>query len=841
MSTTWYYGDVLTTGNTVVQQGLTVLGTTWTPNVFGSGVALGSASNTFGTLVASNANVTTLNTLSFAAGLAINVAQARGASMNVLGNIVATQSLGSNLLATRINVAATLNVLSFASPVAVNVASASGTSLYVLGNVSVSDTFGAGNVSVTQANLIVANIVSGTISAPSSPFVVTGNALVSNAILTQNLVATGSLNVVQANLLSVSVPLGINAAPGLSNLTIAGNVLASNTIGGSNVLGALANIGTFFAVSGNLLALGVGLGPGGTALAPLNVTGNVQVSNALVVSNVFVTGANIGLVLTTANLTSPLVGLGPGGTALALSPLNVTGNVQVSNALVGPNVFVQGQMNVLRANVTSFVNLLNVGLGTDPNLANVLVSGNVLVSNTLYVSPVVYASNANVALGNVQTLVSGLWDAGTVTGSVQVSNTVLVANAVGTLANVQTLNVASWPALLSLGLGAPGLANLQVAGNVFVSGNVTTSGTTSAQGQLVYGEDVTRRAPHLVPTSANASVIQAWIRASSNASRVSFGLGATTVQSSGVSGFWGSVLCPSGLVVLPPLNASNVGIWNSRTGLLTVGPDPVSGFRGGVLDPTGNVILVPWSSGSVGVFCPATLRTSLVPTGLSFPGYDGGCLAPTGNVIFFPYSTGGPPGQYNPATQTFSITQGPGLNSGTIHGGTLTPNGSIVFAPGVSGIVLAWDPVTGTVTTWGPVRGSVKDSFVGAVLDPLGNVVFVPSQSGNVVTFSPSAGTWSNIQACADGLGAWAGGTLLPSGNLVFFANSSANVGLFDPVALTFSNASSGSAGCAGGSLLINGSLVMSPWVASGLGVLSGTGAVSTQEFCTGPYFNKGP
>lgn len=838
MSTTWYYGDVLTTGNTVVQQGLTVLGTTWTPNVFASGVALGSASNTFGTLVVSNANVTVLNTLSFAAGLAVNVARALGASLNVLGNFVGTTSLAtSNLIATLTTNASSLNVLSVASPLAVNVASASGTSLYVLGNVYVSNTFGTtGNIFVTQANLTQANIVSGTISGPNTPFVITGNALVSQVCLTQNLVATGTLNVVQANLLSVSAFMGINAAPGPSTLNVTGNVLVSNTIGGSNIFGALANIGTF-GVSGTLVSPLVGLGTSGTGLSPLNVTGDVLVSNTLQTPNVLVAGL-VSNVLRVQNLLSPLVGLG----ALGPSPLNVLGNVLVSNALQTPNVFVLGQMNVQTANVTSFVNLLNLGIGTAPSLANVQVAGNVLVSNTV-TAPVIYASSANVAQGNVQTLVSGQWDAGVVTGNVLVSNAVLVSNvAVGALANVQTLNVASWPALLSLGLGAPGLsANLQVSGNVFVSGNVSTAGTTTAPGQLVYGEDVTRRAPHLVPTSSNASAIQAWIRASSNVSRGVFGGGAS-IQSSGPTGYWGSVVCPSGLVVLPPLTASNVGVWNPVTGLLTVGPDTVSGFRGGVLDPTGNVILVPWSSGSVGVFCPATLRTSLVPTGLAFPGYDGGCLAPSGNVLFFPYTTGGPPGQYSPVTRIFTPSQGPGLNPGTVHGGTLTPNGTIIFGPGVSSTIYGWDPVVGTVTIWGPVQGSVKDSFAGAVLDPLGNVVFVPSQSGNVVTFSPSAGTWSNIQACADGLGAWAGGTLLPSGNIVFFANSSANVGLFDPVALAFSNGSGGAGpGFAGGSLLINGSLVMSPWTASGVGVLSGTGVVSSREFCTGPYFNKGP
>jgi hypothetical protein len=45
-----------------------------------------------------------------------------------------------------------------------------------------------------------------------------------------------------------------------------------------------------------------------------------------------------------------------------------------------------------------------------------------------------------------------------------------------------------------------------------------------------------------------------------------------------------------------------------------------------------------------------------------------------------------------------------------------------------------------------------------------------------------------------------------------------------------------------GGSLLVNGTLVMCPGPnAPGVGVSSYLGAKSTQEFCTSPYVNKGP
>jgi len=823
MSSTWYYGDVLTTGNTVMQQGLAVLGTTWTPNVLCTQV-LGAPSGPFGTLVVSNANVTTaMNVLSFGAGLAINVASARGATLNVLGNVTVSNAFSTGGILTSLVNTGTLNVLSVTSPLALNVASASGTSLYVRGNVYVSNGLGVGNL-VANMYTALANVVTGTVTSPSAPFVVAGWALVTNAIVTSNLVfGPGSMNVSQANLLSVPGPLGLGGLPGPATLNVTGNFLASNTLGGSNVLSSLMNVNVSFGTQ-NLVSLQGGPGP-----ATLNVAGNVQVSNLFQVQNIFTNSLNS----VTLNVTSLVAGQvgGPGGT------LNVSGNVQVSNSLQVPNVYTVLNVNQV-ANVSVLSGLLNAGLGTSNGLPNVWVSGNVQVSNSVSV-PVIYASAANVVRANVQTLVTGAW---TLAGNVQVSNTVTTQNVqvTGGSANAQTLNVGGL-SVLSLGLGATPGANITVTGNVSFGSSVVTGGLV-AQGQLTYTDDLARRSPHLVPSVSNAAQIQAWIRASSNLTRAS-GAFSTQVASAPVSGgYWGSVLCPSGQVVLVPATANNVGVWNPLTGLLTLGPDQVTGFRGGVLDPTGNVILVPWTSTAVGVFCPATLQTTLVPTGLSFPGFDGGSLVPSGNVIFFPYATASSPGQYNPVTQTFSV-QGPGFGAGQIHGGTLTPTGQIITSPGVSGTVFGLDSITGATTTWGPVRGVGQDSFLGAVLDPLGNVVFVPYMSGNVVTFSPGTGTWSNVQATADGLGSWSGGTLGPTGNVIFFPNGASNIGLFDPVALTFSNGAPGSgSGYVGGSLLVNGTLVMCPGAnASGVGISSFLGARSTQEFCTSPYVNKGP
>lgn len=825
---TWYYGDVLTTGNTVMQQGLAVLGTTWTPNVLSTqGVGTGAAP--FATLVVSNANVTVANVLSFASGLGINVSSARGATLNVLGNVTVSNALSSNILSARVNTG-TLNVLSVASPVALNTTSASGTGLYVLGNVQVSNSFGAGNL-ISNLYTVLANVGSGTVAIPSAPFVIAGNALVTNSIVTSNLVIPVSMNLTLANILSVPGPVGLGGNPSLATLNVTGNFLASNTLGGSNVLANLVNVSVTFGTQ-NLVSQQGGFGGTGVGGGALNISGNVQVSNLFQVPNIFTNFLNVG----TSNLTS-LVAVQVG---LGLGALNVTGNVQVSNALQVPNVVPTSTTNVSKVSVASLEGLLNAGIGTSNGLPNVWVSGNVLVSNSL-TGPLFFASAANVNQANVQTLVTGLWDAGIVTGNVQVSDTVITANIIttGPTSNTQTLNITGGLSVLSLGLGATPRANLQVSGNVSF-GTFTNTGALSALGRLTYTEDLVRRAPHLVPSLSNAVQIQAWIRASSNLSRSGGGF-STLVASSPVSGYWGSVLCPSGQVILVPATANKVGIWNPRTNLLTLGADTITGFRGGVLDPTGNVILVPWTSTSVGIFCPATLRTTLVPTGLVSPGFDGGCLVPSGNVMFFPYSSGGLPGQYNPVTQTFSL-QGPGFTARQIHGGTLTPTGQIVFSPGVSGTIFGLDSASMIVTTWGPVRGIGQDSFMGSVLDPLGNVVFVPYMSGNVTTFSPSAGTWSNVQATADGLGSWSGGVLGPTGNIMFFPNGSSNIGIFDPVALTFSNGAASASGYVGGSLLVNGTLVMCPGPnAPGVGVSSYLGAKSTQEFCTSPYMNKGP
>jgi hypothetical protein len=170
-------------------------------------------------------------------------------------------------------------------------------------------------------------------------------------------------------------------------------------------------------------------------------------------------------------------------------------------------------------------------------------------------------------------------------------------------------------------------------------------------GTISYGEDLTKRSIHLVPSAANASAIQSWIGATFNAADQPTGSYWATnrtpiyanVVSGSVSGYSGGVLVPDGRVVMVPN-----GIYNPVNSTLSefsgTGVVPAS-FAGGVLMPDGNVLYVPQSS-NIGMFEPTTGRYSnavTVPSG-QYNGVlssNGVVLTPTGapsNVINYNYT-----------------------------------------------------------------------------------------------------------------------------------------------------------------------------------------------------------
>ena len=875
------FGDSNTTGNTVLQQNLTVQGVTST--FFGNVLAgfptvgIANVTNPLSCVYSLVANTQVMNVTSVwgpTGFIGVGTTAASGTTLYVLGNAVASNALTTpNVFATLVNTQ-TMNVTSVWGPAGftgVGTSGPSGTTLFVQGNTYVSNGLVTPNVSASLANVTFMNVQTlvynqnlGIGTQPGlANLSVAGWINVTNSIVTTNVYTVQanaqSLNVQSIWGLSGSVGIGTSAPLG-TTLYVQGNVWASNALTAPNILSNVSN--TVLANVQTLVVQGfTGLG-GALASGPtLNVLGNVQVSNALVSQNVFTNLFNVSVLTNTATLVvQGFTGLGG---ALASGPtLNVLGNVQVSNGLTTQNL-VASLANLTSANLLTVTIPGNLGVGgalaSGPTL-NVL--GNVQVSNALTTTNLQVTGTLNVASGqaNVTSFIAATAGFGgalasgptiNVLGNIQVSNALTTQNLITALANIQTLNAQtlsfSFPANIGIGTSVlPGGANLYVIGNVVVSNALTAQNVLT--GTLYYGEDLFRRGPYLLPSGSNAATIQNWISATCNAASQptrswwatspapSFGNVASGPK--GNSDYWGGVLLPDGRVLFVPQVASNVGYFNPATGLFSSGPfGATPGFRGGVLVPSGNVVLVPYTSANAVVLNPLSGAFTNVPCGGSF---QGGCLIPSGNVAFFPKGSSNI-GVLNPVRLTFSNAGPCGSFGG---GGTLLPNGNVAVCPSATGNIGLWNSSTvgyplaaGAFTNVGPVQAQCES----AVLGPNGNVAFFPWSGQNVVVWSGATGyplatgAYTNV-ACGAVL---EGATLLPSGNVICAGLTlGSNVGTFDPVQLVFSNLTGTGSGYAGATLLPDGRVVFTPATSANVGVLD-TQVPVDPAFCLSPLFNK--
>jgi hypothetical protein len=82
----------------------------------------------------------------------------------------------------------------------------------------------------------------------------------------------------------------------------------------------------------------------------------------------------------------------------------------------------------------------------------------------------------------------------------------------------------------------------------------------------------------------------------------------------GNGAFAGGVLLPSGKVVLVPLNADYIGLYDPEANTYTRGPSMAAegdaAFLGGVLLPSGKVVLVPYDADYIGICTPNPLLTA---------------------------------------------------------------------------------------------------------------------------------------------------------------------------------------------------------------------------------------
>jgi hypothetical protein len=374
---------------------------------------------------------------------------------------------------------------------------------------------------------------------------------------------------------------------------------------------------------------------------------------------------------------------------------------------------------------------------------------------------------------------------------------------------------------------------------------------------MYYGDDLTRRAPHIQPTTANSVTIQGWISYQSNivSQQSSFWAPSSRPILSNIAigppssnAYAGSVSMADGRTVFIPYGTNTFGIFNSSTNQYSaVTPSgssltPPSGFGGlyfgGVQAPSGNIVCIPFTSGNIGLYNPEFLSFSnALVHGAPSGAFAGGVLDGNSNITMIPYNSLNVCA-YNGSTGLFSNMVQVSSSSPLLVGGVLLPTGNVIGVPFGTANVIQYSPTARTFS-----NTTIGSGFYGGVLTPNGNVVCVPYTTANVVVVNPAGNppyTFSNIQGGANG---FAGGVLLPNGQIALAPFTNSNVGIVNPSTLALSNiqpqGSSTSNAFVGGSLTTDGRVVFCPSQSTNVAVLNTLTPLPSPEYRLAPYFNK--
>lgn len=250
----YYWGDVLTTGNTTMQQSLSVLGQPYfVANIQSAtdGTAIiGSAAVPFSNIYATQSNVGTANLTS---PLSITI------PFQISGNLLASNAIQTtNVTGTTMNAAQVVTSTAILGSVGTGGANFNLSGNAYTGSMKTTNVF-ASLSNVGRVN--TSTLVTGTIGTTGAALGFSGNMWVSNALTTTNISATSG-NVSQRANVVTSVTAGrvlVNDA-GVSTFSSLGNAYFSNSVTTSNIFGAAparvatANVGSFLT---NLNATGV--------------------------------------------------------------------------------------------------------------------------------------------------------------------------------------------------------------------------------------------------------------------------------------------------------------------------------------------------------------------------------------------------------------------------------------------------------------------------------------------------------------------------------------------------------------------------------------------------------
>lgn len=739
------------------------------------------------------------------------------------------------------------NALSFITLTAVNIGgnlAPYSNQITIYSNLNISSALNAPNLTGTiqTSNLvstinIFSNVFRGNIigyansvqaSSLTSPFIVAGNATVSNTISSttirvSNAVVAGSIEGSRvANLASIYTSGFI-----FGSLQF-GTITASNIISANNITGLLVPC------ANNMSGMNFNISYVTSNLVVSNTANLSSLATPIVTGNIFAQPGSTANLLTTINVYS-----------LAGSTLIKTDNVFVSNTLDG---------TILGSNNATVSSFMYSALTTGNVVGNVYTTGNI-VTNYLWanvtapfatigtlnssnniLSTSFYGQTAN--LQNITTV--------TTTGTVITSNATLTNNIYST--NINSPLVLSGNYIAQNTLSASNLIgsiNSQslftfgtvfeqkfITGNVFGSNIFTTSNLTASNLFVtnVFADQIT-----FGNISVTSQLTGSLTGSIANTSAMIYS-STVTISNGSISNIWTTTLFEplfTGIYIggnntATVNNLYNTSLFASNLNLFT-----------NTLTITNGISYVA-DLDKIGIFSfpvyPPTFRfllantlpqTSYVPTvsyystgGLT--GYNGSVLLPDGRVVLVP-NTAPNIGIFNPANNLFST--GPATNGYT--GGVLLQNSNVALIPSSNTSISVFDPNAMTVTT-GP---SVGTGFCGGVLTPSGNVVCVPQLSSSLVEANVAAGTYTTVPLFSNGF--YGGLINHVTGNVFCIPDSSTQLVSYTPGSRQLSNVLA-TTGYRGAVYTQNDDILLIPSAATSVSNITGSALVSANGYTSG-------
>jgi hypothetical protein len=506
------------------------------------------------------------------------------------------------------------------------------------GQISWSPTANAVRTNVTTANVLMieGKVGVGTSTNIGATLQVNGNLYASNSLF--GTIRSPLMNITTLNTTSIygtSGVVGVATVPtaGGAVLQIPGNVYASNALFG-NILSTTGNTTTLNTTSiyGTSGVVGVATVPtaGG---AVLQIPGNVYASNTLSGQNVIVTtiqsynedltrwsphlipsDANYisieNWMMASCNTTQKV------GWSVASVPtfnnatVGVTGSALYSSSLLAPNGRVYftpasaTNIGVFNPMTNEFSTIVPVGgtslAGTFKYGSSVLCpNGNIFFISNASTTSLIFNPLAKTATNSTFSTTANYLKGGVLGGT----------GAVICPPNVTNTSLYRLNPLTGASLGTLVLAAGYTAAVLTPTGNIVCVPSTATTIRVV--------------NSTATSCVR------------------STTHSQTTPAYAGGVLVPDGNVVCVPYSSLNVTLYDPVSATLTQVPHGCgsAAFSGGVLLPTGNVVFIPYNAINVGMFDPvAQTYSNLVSVGSVAGKYSGGTLLPDGRVIMAQYN-----------------------------------------------------------------------------------------------------------------------------------------------------------------------------------------------------------